>query len=272
MDGHCSGAIIYDYLQGIDYDEGKEFIRWDYNMEFPFDKIIPDEQVYIVDLSLPSIDKWERLLDITSNIIWIDHHKSAIEDYKDITKDLDGIRKVGEAACTLTYNYCYPDQDVPMVVKLIADHDIWVYQYGDTTRWFQSGTKICNTLPGSPIWETWLNPTYYPSNEIAAGKIIEIYRRNMNKSLVSSFSFFTEFEGYRAVCCNAAQVNSTLFDTVTQDFDLMIPFAFNGKTWQVSIYTTKGNIDCSEIAKKYGGGGHKQAAGFVCERLPFSLP
>ena len=34
-------------------------------------------------------------------------------------------------------------------------------------------------------------------------------------------------------------------------------------------YIPKKNIDCSEIAKKYGGGGHKQAAGFQCKELPF---
>jgi len=28
-------------------------------------------------------------------------------------------------------------------------------------------------------------------------------------------------------------------------------------------------IFCREIAKKYGGGGHKGACGFVCKVLPF---
>ena len=41
--------------------------------------------------------------------------------------------------------------------------------------------------------------------------------------------------------------------------------------WRVSLYTIFDHIDVSEIAKKYGGGGHKNAAGFVCDNLPFNL-
>ena len=44
----------------------------------------------------------------------------------------------------------------------------------------------------------------------------------------------------------------------------MIPFRFDGKEWSYSLYTTK-DIDCSALAKKYGGGGHKKAAGFKAD-------
>jgi nanoRNase/pAp phosphatase (c-di-AMP/oligoRNAs hydrolase) len=47
-----------------------------------------------------------------------------------------------------------------------------------------------------------------------------------------------------------------------------MPFYFAKNKWVVSLYTTK-DIDVSEIAKKYGGGGHKQAAGFTCDKLPW---
>ena len=35
----------------------------------------------------------------------------------------------------------------------------------------------------------------------------------------------------------------------------------------VSLFTTKKDIDCSALAKKYGGGGHEQAAGFGADRI-----
>ena len=42
--------------------------------------------------------------------------------------------------------------------------------------------------------------------------------------------------------------------------------------WTVSLYTTpETGIDVSLIAKAYGGGGHKQAAGFNAKKLPFPL-
>jgi nanoRNase/pAp phosphatase (c-di-AMP/oligoRNAs hydrolase) len=39
----------------------------------------------------------------------------------------------------------------------------------------------------------------------------------------------------------------------------------------VSLYSTRDDIDCGAIAKTYGGGGHKGAAGFQCDTLPFPI-
>jgi nanoRNase/pAp phosphatase (c-di-AMP/oligoRNAs hydrolase) len=39
----------------------------------------------------------------------------------------------------------------------------------------------------------------------------------------------------------------------------------------VSLYSTKPEIDCGEIARTFGGGGHKGAAGFQCTELPFAI-
>jgi nanoRNase/pAp phosphatase (c-di-AMP/oligoRNAs hydrolase) len=61
-----------------------------------------------------------------------------------------------------------------------------------------------------------------------------------------------------------------MFDTVEEDYDIMMPFVFDGKRWTVSLYTKKKDIDVSELAKKHGGGGHRQAAGFQCDQLPFT--
>ena len=48
-----------------------------------------------------------------------------------------------------------------------------------------------------------------------------------------------------------------------------MPFSFNGRngTWKYSMYSK--TVDVSNIAKKYGGGGHKGAAGFNMDKLIF---
>jgi nanoRNase/pAp phosphatase (c-di-AMP/oligoRNAs hydrolase) len=69
--------------------------------------------------------------------------------------------------------------------------------------------------------------------------------------------------------CALPILSSQIFDTVKEDYDIMIPFCFDGKQWTVSMYTKNKEIDVSIIAKKYGGGGHKNAAGFQCKELPF---
>ena len=44
------------------------------------------------------------------------------------------------------------------------------------------------------------------------------------------------------------------------DYDILIGFSYDGEKWTYSLRSEK--ADCSELASKYGGGGHKGAAGF----------
>lgn len=83
-----------------------EYIKINYGIEFPFDSIGKNEIVYIVDYSI-SPEEMDKLLEITSNVIWIDHHKSAIEKYKNYDKDVKGLRYDGIAGCMLTYCYLF---------------------------------------------------------------------------------------------------------------------------------------------------------------------
>jgi len=41
--------------------------------------------------------------------------------------------------------------------------------------------------------------------------------------------------------------------------------------WQYSLYSTNPNVHCGEIAQKYGGGGHRGAAGFSSKITPHEL-
>lgn len=256
MDGKCSGAIVRKFYNG----EGEYFL---YNYgDFPFDSIEKDEKVILVDCSCD----FEKLLDITKDIIWIDHHKTAIDKYKKLS--LAGIRKDGIAACELCWKYFYPDDFTPTVVKYLGDYDVWKFEYGEDTNYLQTGIRLYDTSIESKMWEQWLDDNYRVEDEIEKGKIAIQYRNDYYRSVIKTSSFMAEFEGYKAICCNAACVSSQLFDSVEEDYDIMIPFNFNGKQWSLSLYTKK-DINCGELAKIYGGGGHMKAAGFRCDKLPF---
>lgn len=263
MDGFCAGAIVYKAFDG----EG-DYRMINYNKPFPFDEIEPSETIIIVDFSLETEGDFKRLLQITQDIIWIDHHKTAIEKHKNLEGKINGIRLDGISGCELTWQYFFPNSLTPKVVRLLGDYDIWAFKYGDDTKRLQAGIRLFNTKPNAPEWIKWLDPNYDPLEEIKVGEIALRYKDNYYASLIESWAFYTTFEGYKVIACNAGSVSSQLFDSVEGDYDIMMPFVFDGKKWSISLYT-KRDIDVSEIAKKYGGGGHKQAAGFQCDILPF---
>lgn len=266
MDGKCSGAIARKFYQG----EG-EYIPYFYG-DFPYESIRNDEVVILVDCSCD----FEILMKITKKIIWIDHHKTAIDKYEHLK--LRGMRVDGTAACKLCWLYYFDggfkDKNgniiigiIPSVVDFLADYDVWKFAFGDDTNYLQTGIRLYDTSIESEMWDKWLDYNYYPIEELDKGKIALQYRNDYYRSIVKTASFFTSFKGYKAVCCNASCVSSQLFDSIEEEYDIMIPFHYDGSQWKYSLYTKKDNIDCGKIALHFGGGGHKKAAGFKFDEL-----
>jgi len=261
LDGKCAAAIINKHFNEFDCS----FIPVDYKEPFPIDTIKKNEQVIIVDFSLESTKLFDKLLKITDDVIWIDHHKTAIEKYKGY--EVAGIRKNGTAGCVLTWQYFYPNLEVPKLVEMLGHHDVWDFsKYGKDLEKLQCGIMLYDTDPESPNWDKWLEDKTLP-RLLEEGTIALKYRTNFYRDLVKEYSFRTKFEGYDAVCCNAGLNGPQIFDSLKKEYDIMITFIFDGEKFNVSLYTEKNNIDVSKIAKKYGGGGHKAASGFTIKNI-----
>jgi len=266
-DGEGAGAIVYKYyVKEQRTIDDYEFIKINYDIPFPFHTIIPNELVVIVDFSLQNKGDFSRLEALTSNIIWIDHHITAINKHAGI--EIDGLRRDGTAGCALTWEYYYPNVEMPYVVKLLADYDVWTFAYGDTTNYLQTGIRMHNAHPESSNWNEWLSPEFQAIQIIEEGKNLIDYRNMLYKGFVRS-AYFADINGYKAICCNSNVKTSQLFDSINDKYDLMCSYIFNGDTYSVSLYSVKTGIDVSEIAVQYGGGGHVHAAGFQCKTLPF---
>ena len=66
------------------------------------------------------------------------------------------------------------------------------------------------------------------------------------------------------IAANMPQAGSDFFDSLDNisKFDFMVSFSLNKRNkWNLSFRTTKDNVDVSEIASNFGGGGHKKASG-----------
>lgn len=289
-DGHCAGFWVSLSAGITDLEKYKpRFFEVNYSEPFPFQFIHKDEQVYIVDYSI-NPDEMLRLLEITKDVTWIDHHITAIEKYKDFPYEIRGVRYNGIAGCMLTYCYLHHmtdrgfgpikpfdeemTKDAPYFTKLIADWDVWRFAYGTDTRNFITAFNAEDTHPENPFWERMVRD--YSSGHpklvddmIKRGGIMLRYRDGFMESYCD-IGFEVEFEGYRCFALNIAHANSEFFKSVAyRNYDIYMPFSFNGTKWTVSMYANSDNANVSKIAVKYGGGGHVKAAGFTCDKLPF---
>jgi len=268
-DGICSGFWVWASRVENDTDD---YIKMDYGKAFPFDIIKPDEEVWFVDYSIEPVEM-TALLEKTDNITWIDHHKTAIDKYEYFPWPIKGTRLDGTAGCMLTYLYTHPDkteEQAPYFTKLIADYDTWTFRYGDSSKLFQIAFTAHAFEPWSQEWDKFFDATdrSYEVELIDAGREMQRYRDGWAKS-VMELGFETKFRGHSCFAVNLPRCNSNFFDSLEKEYDILMPFYWNGEFWSVSLYSNPNKIDVSIIAKQYGGGGHKGAAGFQCKRLPF---
>ena len=274
LDGICSAAIVNKAYSGE-----VDLHGYNYGDPVPWE-LIKDRAVILVDCSLDfGTGEMFLLINDAASVTWIDHHHTAIEeaDNQGLLEKMHGLQVVGTAACILTWKHFFGSA-VPLAVQYLGSYDIWDHSDPNTLP-FQYGARLVTYSPTDLIWLTLLGPDDQMHHTVIRdlllkGRTCLTYQSTQNKKACQSLAFETQLEGYSVIGANAIGCNSTFFDSIdTQRHDLMLLFGWVASVgqWRVSIYTTKDEIDCGVIAKTYGGGGHKQAAGFQCNELPFKL-
>jgi hypothetical protein len=259
------------------YYPNATFIGWNHGDPVPI--IRDDHRVILMDLSIDELMS-------RPNLVWIDHHKTAIEKYP---LTIPGVRINGVAACRLAWQWFFSERSCglltadnfknrevtePLVIRLIGEHDVWDHR--DTRSLIlQHGLQSVDL--SDTEWNCLLNPTKIPFSErereilqglLDKGAVVQRYVDNQT-SLLSNNSFELFFEGYMFLCINTPLGNSLMFTKANPlRHDGLMKMFYNGDKWKVTLYGVEGtNHDLSIIAKKYGGGGHKQACGFECADL-----
>jgi len=233
----------------------------------PFDKVDKDETVYIVDFSLETEDMTEMLM-ITEDIIWIDHHKTAIDKYSDYPVEIKGLRRDGTAGCELVCEYF--NREAPMYVKYIGDRDVWKYDYGVMTNYF----NLVLMLKGLPEIDSdykWaeLNMIANDSEMLEMqGKMLQKFQEKISEKAVRSWSYEADFEDHRILCLNSTHRSSDVMGENFDKYPFIAVYTHNGEAFSVSLYSK--DIDVSKIAVKFGGGGHANACGFMVDVLPWT--
>jgi len=273
FDGLCSGAIIKKK-----YPEC-EMIGINYGDEFPWDDIETGETVFMVDFSLQPFMDMVRLNSMCV-LIWIDHHASAIEDARKRYFLANGGQLLtdGVAACRLAWEWCYGDDGnnlEPVSVAMLGLYDVWNHS-DDRTLPFQYGmraTKFDHSPDNQFFWNMVFTNEDFFRETIETGRLILDYQIEQNTQEAAAYAFESELFDHKAICINREFCNSQIFDSVydPEKHHIMISFCRSPKKhWTFSIYSTRDDVDCSAIAKKFGGGGHKGASGFQADRIPFA--
>lgn len=259
-DGKGSGAIVKRVFPEA------ELLGLNHDMEIPYDIIAQHDKIVVCDFALPVDFMFE--LSEKIDFTWIDHHASVIDQYNAEVlkgkKEIKGVRRVGQAAIELCWQYFYPDCPVPLGVELLAKNDLFDLR-DPRVRPFEFAMQSFGVnSPDDKIWTELFENRLNIEAMIEEGKRILSWINVRNYRLVRSMAFEAEVDGLKCICANMPQGYSSFYDSLEnrEYYDVMINFYMNRKRkWNLSFYSSKKEVDVSRLAAKFGGGGHRGAAG-----------
>jgi len=283
LDGRSSAALVR-YFVKKDYNHTMDpidFIECDHAT--PIDtKIAKDKIVFIVDYSFGDneLSYLEEICKNVRDVIWIDHHKTAIEMSEKYPwmKELHGIRDTSMSACPLVFRYFTGKKnltEMPKWVQYVSDYDTWTKALESSVH-FKLGMDLRDQSPCAPIWDKLIGNKGFQNKILTLGQIIHdgskisIYNSKRYDRMASSMYekdiyFDTE---YKAIILNCTDHTSEVFKDKINDYDIGVVWHKQRDKYLFSIYSVRENVDCAKICQEFGGGGHKGAAGFSCKSFP----
>lgn len=274
---------IIEYITNPNPNDDKTlvFIGYDYGQKYP--ELSEYDWVIMCDVSFSP----EKMLELNKKLTWIDHHISAINDSHNYNYEMTtlGIRSINFSACELTWLSFFPNETMPEIVRLLGRYDC--FGGYKTDEWqkileFQFGERSLISNYEEAYQQLILSFKDIESKILESGKAIYKYlcieaKETYKNGFEIEFDRLgSEIEGwlgekYKFICINKERFNPINFgiDYHKDGYDGCACFHYANGMWNFSLYNENGDVDCTQIAKQFGGGGHAGASGFKLNNEKF---
>ena len=228
---------------------------------------VEDRPVVVLDFSFPR-DQLLEMQEQARSILVLDHHKTAAEDLEGLDFCVFDMDKSG---ARLTWEYFFDPQsnsDInqpPWLVPYTEDQDLWLWKLPDS--------RAINAAIGSypRLFHVWDELAARPREELTLeGNAILRYQDRLIRPRVKSHAW-TTIDGYRVPITNSTCLSSEIGNRLAKNHPFGVVFFVTKESRYVYNLRSVGaeGVDVGEIAQRYGGGGHRNAAGFTLdEALP----
>ncbi|CAG8510155.1 18714_t:CDS:2, partial [Dentiscutata erythropus] len=208
----------------------------------------------------------------------VDHHKSARddllsgdEDKKNYFFDMD------KSGARLAWEFFWPDKEVPLLIRYIEDKDLWRFKLPKSREF----SVFWATIPFQfEIYDQYVKDESLIEKAIESGTHIlnytqarvsfikdkDSFRRKMTVNIIDDDKK-PQTRTYTVFVTNSSLWQSELGSSLAKmdgaDFGMV--FFYDGilKRYSVSLRSLDEKADVSQVAKAFGGGGHRNASGFT---------
>lgn len=275
-----------EYLP-MDYLKATDGVA-EFHERVKIDCSIGEREVYILDFSLPkAVMDW--LFGHAKRVVWLDHHRSAFEMWCGKSPDLfftthkeqDESKTIILDDCRsgamLAWKYFHPGTEVPMLIQHIDDRDRWQFKMEGSR---ELHAVLASLKPWSfEQWDAILAETSYRATDGTGidsfyddgTVLLRAHSQQVQSALKQAIKckIVIKTEQYGCTGERGLAVNAPFGLASDLGHELANKSGTFGLVWSLAADRTahcslrsNGDYDVSAIAKCFGGGGHRNAAGF----------
>jgi hypothetical protein len=225
-----------------------------------------DAVVAFVDIA-PAHDELEKLAEITAQVVILDHHVTARDRLMSDSSRVDALEAEGHvlhfdlehSGAVLAWRYFRPEDPLPELLQYVEDQDLW--------NWSLPNSHAVNAAIASysrefGVWDRLaqggIDALVQQGRPILRANRIEVERRLEHARPIALGT--RRIEGVNA-STNRSQIGHELARRAAFGPEWGLVYRVEGTQVFATLYSI-GDLDVSEIAVSFGGGGHKNAAGF----------
>ena len=263
-DGFTSAWLVNKWSK-TGRDVPVEFYGSAYSEKFPD---VKDKDVVLTDFSYKR-PVLEKILEECKSLLILDHHKSSMIDLDFQHPKMKQIFDMDRSGAGIVYDFYFHDDSYfgnkNKLVEVVQDRDLYRFKYPDT----KALSAYVFSIPYT--FEDWDKLNYdFEHNLDRCLEAGEALLRKLDKDtseLVRLTMRHMVIGGHRVRVANIPPMFTSEAGHIMSEGK---PFA--ACYWdtpigrQFSLRSQQDGLDVSEIATKYGGGGHAHAAGFRAER------
>ena len=289
---NCTDGFGAAFCAWLKFGNEAEYAPMNYGEQAEFN--VAGREVYILDFSFPR-EVMDHIFKHAKHVVWLDHHKTAFEMWLNNYEkgDVHVCNRYGPTTpCEIVLNDSksgallawehFNETKPPLFIKLIDDRDRWQFKLPQSKAFH---TAMSMRKPWT--FESWKNEFagpqdyFYDISELLnQGELLLLYQKQQVESLAKyarKCSIPAKFHPATGEACSLSilywdcpglAVNTSVHmsevghELANQSgtFGLIWYLGENGQA-KVSL-RSNGDYDVSAIAKQFGGGGHKNAAGF----------
>lgn len=263
--GHCPDGFTSAWAVWRKYGNSVEYRHGSYGSPLP---TVDGKHVLMVDFSTDAATMRD-LASRAASITVLDHHKTAEAALTPLFEGgtISGVFDMDRSGAGITWDVLHPGEKRPVLVNVVEDRDLWRWEFGDISRFLCKylDTHEMTFTNWNNVAEDWETTNGYNESIKIGSSLYQQHMKNCD-SLISATTSLRLIAGHVVPCANVpmmfcSEVGNLLAKREDAPFGASF-FVNKDGDLAFSLRSLDEKVDVSEIAKQFGGGGHRNAAGF----------